>query len=336
VLVCSSTGGNTAALGQVDQVRVGLPELAFCGSTTVYADCIKISKTYVGPEEVPQIQYKLVISVSGNGRTDPSVGTHLYNAGSVVQVDAIPDSGYMLYYWLLDNVNVGSADPYNVAMDANHTLTAVFVEAPPAIFADGFDSGSFSQWTGSSVTSGETATAVNTQFHHGPYSAKFTTNGGGGTERAYVYKDIEAQSEVYVRGYFYIENGLPLQDNDDRFNLFAFMSGSSTIASLSVRRYSGADIWSITSNWGTWYASTGPITGQWCCIEFYAKIASTGGTFRMWVNGQLVIERTGLNTASLGNVNSVRAGLVYVYSVTQPVSVYADCLVISNTYIGPE
>jgi len=44
----------------------------------------------------------------------------------VVEVDAIPDSGYMLDHWELDTVDVGSADPYSVTMNQDHALTAVF------------------------------------------------------------------------------------------------------------------------------------------------------------------------------------------------------------------
>jgi hypothetical protein len=74
----------------------------------------------------------------------------------------------------------------------------------------------------------------------------------------------------------------------------------------------------------------------WYCIEFYVKIDSSGGIFRMWVDGVLVIERTGLNTATVGNVNSVRTGLVYVNGVAHSVNIYGDCFALLNTYIGPE
>jgi hypothetical protein len=222
-------------------------------------------------------------------------------------------------------------------MNANYNLTAVFIESAPAvIFQDGFESGSFSQWSGPTVTSGETATVVNTLPHHGSYGARFTTNGGGGTERAYVYKSVSAQSELYVRGYFNIQSGLPLSSADNRFNLFAFQGGSATIASLGVRRSGSADLWSITSIAGTWYASSGPSMNRWYCVEFYAKIDSTAGILRMWVDGILVLERTGLNTASAGSITQVRTGLVYVYNVANSVTVYSDCHVMSNTYIGTE
>jgi len=76
-------------------------------------------------------QYTLTIAVDGFGTTAPGPGAYSYDEGTEVSVDAIPDSGYMLDHWELDTVNVGDADPYNVTMDADHNLTAFFVEITP-------------------------------------------------------------------------------------------------------------------------------------------------------------------------------------------------------------
>lgn len=206
-----------------------------------------------------------------------------------------------------------------------------------AIFTDGFESGDFSAWSGSSVTSGDSAVVTGLSSHHGLYSGSFATNGGGGVERAYVYRSIDPQSELYARGYFNVQSGLPLLNTGNRFNLLAFLSGSTTLGVLSVRRFDGADVWSISSvAGGQSYASSGPVMGQWYCVEFYVKVASKGGVFRMWVDGVLVLEQTGLDTDAYGDVNSVRSGLVYVEGETQSVSVYGDCIVVSDAYIGPE
>jgi len=79
---------------------------------------------------MPGVQYDLTITVQGSGTTSPTPGVHTYSEGAEVDVDAIPDAGWMLDHWELDTVNVGAADPYTVTMDADHTLTAVFVEVP--------------------------------------------------------------------------------------------------------------------------------------------------------------------------------------------------------------
>jgi hypothetical protein len=75
-------------------------------------------------------QYELIIGVVGSGSTIPSPGTYLYDAGTEASVAALPDPGWMLDHWELDDFDVGDADPYNLIMNANHTLTAFFAEIP--------------------------------------------------------------------------------------------------------------------------------------------------------------------------------------------------------------
>jgi PKD repeat protein len=83
--------------------------------------------------KVAPAQHKLTIEASGSGTTNPTPGIHTYDEGETVTVDAQPNSGYKLDHWLLDNVNIGSTDPYPVTIDANHTLRAIFVviTSPP-------------------------------------------------------------------------------------------------------------------------------------------------------------------------------------------------------------
>lgn len=81
--------------------------------------------------EIPPVQYTLTIAVDGAGTTDPAPGPHVYVEGTVVPVDAIPDGGYMLDHWELDSVDVGTSAPYSIVIDANHMLTAFFIEKPP-------------------------------------------------------------------------------------------------------------------------------------------------------------------------------------------------------------
>jgi hypothetical protein len=83
-------------------------------------------------EVVPPTQYDLTISVDGSGTTDPAIGVHTYDEGTLVPVTATPDSGWLWDHWELNGVDVGTANPYTVTMNANQTLTAVFVEMPPS------------------------------------------------------------------------------------------------------------------------------------------------------------------------------------------------------------
>ncbi len=80
--------------------------------------------------EIPLVYYNLTVSVDGSGGTDPSAGTHTYEEGAEVDVSATASSGWVFDHWEMDSVDVGSANPYTITMDADHTLTAVFTEIP--------------------------------------------------------------------------------------------------------------------------------------------------------------------------------------------------------------
>jgi len=72
--------------------------------------------------------YEFEISRIGSGTTVPAPGSHFYNESTQVFIEAFPDPEWTLSHWLLDGTNVGSANPYTVTMDQNHTLTALFNE----------------------------------------------------------------------------------------------------------------------------------------------------------------------------------------------------------------
>jgi hypothetical protein len=76
------------------------------------------------------INYTLTIQTTTGGNTTPSPGSHVYASGSSVPVTATTNTNYVLDYWELDGSNVGSANPYTVTMNQNHTLKAFFKPAP--------------------------------------------------------------------------------------------------------------------------------------------------------------------------------------------------------------
>jgi len=79
----------------------------------------------------PPPTYALTITTTAGGTTNPAPRTYSYTANSTVQVAAIQDANYLFDHWELDSVDVGSANPYQVLMDKNHTLKAVFSPIAP-------------------------------------------------------------------------------------------------------------------------------------------------------------------------------------------------------------
>jgi hypothetical protein len=124
------TGSGTIFSLSLKVIAEGLSPLEFLLHDLADADAIAIPHTTLNGtfDNRPSVeQYELVIGVSGSGTTDPVPGTYLYDAGTEVSVTAIADGGWLFDYWLLDGIDVGSTYPYVVTMNANHTLTAVFV-----------------------------------------------------------------------------------------------------------------------------------------------------------------------------------------------------------------
>jgi len=89
-----------------------------------------------------QITYTLTITTTPGGTTSPSPGAHTYPCSTNVPVTAIPDPCYLFDHWELDTVDVGSANPYTVHMDSDHTLHAVFVQIEYTLTVNVVGSGS--------------------------------------------------------------------------------------------------------------------------------------------------------------------------------------------------
>jgi hypothetical protein len=115
-----ATGGSSTFF----RLKVGTSAGIYEG---VHVDNIKADVT-VSPSPPPHTTYTLTITTLLRGTSNPSSGTHQYSPGTIVSVSATPNLGYyFFYYWMLDGVIVGSANPISVTMDTNHTLEAVFL-----------------------------------------------------------------------------------------------------------------------------------------------------------------------------------------------------------------
>ena len=74
------------------------------------------------------LTYNLSISTTIGGTTNPAPGTYTYTNGTMVSVTAIPEANYIFDHWELDGTPVGSTNPIEVIMTANHTLEAFFTQ----------------------------------------------------------------------------------------------------------------------------------------------------------------------------------------------------------------
>ena len=103
---------------------------AATGTTTSATVTMTSDKTLTAHfTEVAPVTYTLTMAVApaGSGTTTPAVGTHDYDAGTVVNITATPAAGYQFASWTGDVANATSATT-TVTMNADETVTANFVQ----------------------------------------------------------------------------------------------------------------------------------------------------------------------------------------------------------------
>lgn len=128
---------------------------------------LTIDANYILHAVFQQLTYRLTILSSTGGTTNPAPGTHVYVNGTDVFVDAIPDAYYLLDYWLLDGINVGSADPISVLMTDDHTLQPIFARINYTL-------------TISATVGGTTAPAPGTYIYNGGTTVDVTATPNAG------------------------------------------------------------------------------------------------------------------------------------------------------------
>lgn len=81
---------------------------------------------------VPPTIYTLALSTTDGGVIDPEPGTYSYNENSLVNLVAIPFSGYIFKEWRLGGVTLSTNPNYTLVMTGNMSIEAIFeVYTPP-------------------------------------------------------------------------------------------------------------------------------------------------------------------------------------------------------------
>jgi hypothetical protein len=84
---------------------------------TKFAKCITISMLLmlsltillsIAPSVLAQNTAEVITSATAGGTTDPAPGTHTYNDGDIITIQAIPDSGYTFLHWTITGAYISA------------------------------------------------------------------------------------------------------------------------------------------------------------------------------------------------------------------------------------
>jgi hypothetical protein len=194
------------------------------------------------------------------------------------------------------------------------------------IFEDGFESGNFNAWSGTTVTTGSTATVVSNIHYGGSFSGQFNVLSGTSTRRAYVYKNSGGSTEVSAGAYVYIADGLPLASGQSMWLIQLEGPVGTLLASFGIRADASGSHWAVQSgNYPLALASSSvplPVEGQWYQLTAYYTHASTGKTIILTVNG-VEVASLSQNTAAASSIVRARYGISY-YGASSTARIYVD------------
>jgi hypothetical protein len=219
-------------------------------------------------------------------------------------------------------------------------------EPDTVLFSDGFESGGFSAWTGTTYAGGGLATAPVVQSSvksNGTYAMRGTVLGAVGWSAAYETL-VTNYATLYVRCYAYV-TALPASGNRIRIGPMIEDGPEEPTLALAdgcIYNNSGTYEWSLgyhTNSGGETEqfveASDATIAADtWYCVEVVFSAGSGTGFSRMYVNGVDTVDATGL-TNDDAVANYFEAG-AWDFFASTVYSNYVDDVVANDTGpIGP-
>ncbi len=211
-----------------------------------------------------------------------------------------------------------------------NTFFTVNSQTIQTLFFNGFEA-KFDGWSGTRKTSGETASISTTTRFDGQFSARFTSNGGRGTEYAYCYRTLSSSAQLNATGYFYMSK-LGLTRSTGYINLITLKAGSNIVATAGYTKVNGALLWSLTIRSGTQtvtvYSASTVQLNQWFSLELDWKKDAQNGYGVLLVNDVPVVSVFERNTSRYGNATQACFGLTQINNCLSTIVYLDNCTII--------
>jgi len=265
------------------------------------------------------LEYRLTIVESAGGATDPTPGTYTYVNGTYANVTAIPNTYYVLDYWLLDGNNAGSANPISILMTDDHTLQPVFAKVNYTLTIE-------------TTTGGTTSPAPDTYTYTASSDVEVTAIPSSG----YVFDHWELNGSNVGSANPYTVN------MDNNYVLKAFFASAPSPPSVSIDPMSASILvgehvtFTSTVSGGTppysyqWYLNGAPVSGATSDTWTFTPTAS--GTYYVYLEVTDDAGNTAQSDTAQVTVSSVPVG-GYSISLTKktpptPMAAYTLLLVL--------
>lgn len=156
-------------------------------------------------------------------------------------------------------------------------------------FSDGFESGDLGAWDGSATGTGDSVGASTERANTGTYSLKAEVDGVP-TAQARVHKDFAGQTTISALAYVFLDPAFSISDNVE----VMYFTTPSQILTAHIRSDMTLNLWNefAMENYAT---PTTISRGEWHALEMQAIVDGTNSEARLWFDGNLEIEQTGID-----------------------------------------
>ncbi|MFX1415616.1 MAG: DUF2341 domain-containing protein, partial [Promethearchaeota archaeon] len=204
--------------------------------------------------------------------------------------------------------------------------------SPPAdrasifLFWDGFESGDLSAWDGSYTDTGDTLFVVNYPLipvHSGTLAARANVDNVANAQ-AQIWKDFTDKTSLLARIHIYLMPGFSTTGHVTVMQYVDTSSGWQNQLSVSINSDMTIYMWNAIAGEAYGYLATNTIsTGAWHTLEMQATISDTSGEARLWMDGNLEAEATGINLGT-GGIDRFCTAIYWTDPKTEPNTVIVD------------
>ncbi|MCA9669757.1 MAG: heparin lyase I family protein [Myxococcales bacterium] len=188
------------------------------------------------------------------------------------------------------------------------------------LFEDGFESGDVSAFKGNNVGTGDSLSVVANPAFAGSYALRCSVDSAA-TGQAMVWHDLPPANRYYLRLRVYLDSAFA---TTSRVNILQTLYGGwNNIIGFTIRPDLTFYLWNSAAS--EEYNSGGVTLKRatWHSIEVLVGVSSSAGEVAVWLDGQQIVDATGVNTGS-NPIERFVTGIFWLDPETEPNTITID------------